>query len=197
MGQMDGKVAIVTGGACGIGAACARTSGARGRQGSRDRFGRRHRGGPCGRYPSGGRGCYLSASGRHRRRALAGGRRCGREAAQPRRHHGGQRRYRHQGADCRYDARRLAAAAGGESRGGVSFGQVCRAGNAARGRRLDSRHVVAGGLARRGGARRILCHQGRRAPAWPRPRPSSMRRTTFASTPYIPGLSTPTSGARW
>ena len=67
-------------------------------------------------------------------------------------------------------------------------GQVCRAGHAALGRRLHRHHVVAGGPARRGGARRLLCHQGRACGCSPRPRPSSTRRTTFASTPYIPGI---------
>jgi hypothetical protein len=96
--------------------------------------------------------------------AQARGRPRGRETSWLPRRHGSQRRHRHSLGHNRYGVHRLAPAAGGEPGRCVPLGEACRAGHAARGRRLHCHHVVAGRLARGGGACRPQRHQGRCAP---------------------------------
>ena len=132
MGQVEGKVAIVTGGACGIGAACARTLAREGAMVAVTDVDDGAGEGWSADISTRRRRCHLSASGRHRRGALAGGDRRGRAALPPARRDGGQCRHRHQGAHRRHDAGRLAPAASGEPRRRVPVGEACRAGHAAR-----------------------------------------------------------------
>ncbi len=65
MGQMHGKVAIVTGGACGIGAACARTLAREGAKVAVTDLDDANGETLVAEIRRVGRGCHLSASGRH------------------------------------------------------------------------------------------------------------------------------------
>ena len=158
MGQVDGKVALVTGGASGIGEACALTLGAKARVVITDIDDARQGAGGEDR-----RRRDLPEPGRGLRAALDRGRGRDREGLRPARRAGVQRRHRHRRLDLRDDAGRLAAPAGDQPRRRVPVGEALRAADAQGRRRLDHHDVVGRRPARRTRPRGLCRDQGRRA----------------------------------
>ena len=162
MGQVQNKVAIVTGGASGIGAECAvtlaregakmlvRTSMTRAVSWLWIRSAAPRLGG-------------LFASRRNPRRDLAGGDRSGRAAIWPAGRDGGKRLYRDHVSGCRDDPGRLAAPNRSEPRRRVPVRQVRGSGAAPRRRRLNHHHVIDGRSQRIARLGRLLRHKKRGA----------------------------------
>ena len=199
-GQVEGKIALVTGGASGIGAAIAELLAREGASVVATDIDELNGPEVVARIKKGGRRGDLSASGRNQRGALDRSRRRSREALWPAGCPGFQCRHRHRRAvDRRYDAGRLAAADRDQSRRRVPVGETLPAADAQDRRRFDHHDVVAGGPARR----------GRACPAIARPRAASgcsprrsrwnarLLATASASTRCIPASSTRRSGARF
>ena len=164
-GQVQGKVAIVTGGASGIGAACAELLAREGASVAVTDIDELRGPEVVARHQEGWRRGDIPPARRHQRTALDRGRGRGDEAPWPARRAGVERRHRHWGAvDHRDVAGRLAAADRGQSRWRIPFGEALSAGDAQDQRRLRDHDVITGGPARLSQSFRLLCDQGRRPP---------------------------------
>ena len=163
-GQVEGKVALVTGGASGIGEADRRAVRARRRDRHRHRY-RRAAGARSSPSASPRPAARRSSWSRTSPAKSAGSRSSPRsQALRPARYHGLQCRHRHcRALDRRHDARRLAQAERDQSRRRVPLGQALPAADAQARRRLDRHDVLARGPARRARAVGLFGDQGRRA----------------------------------
>ena len=192
MGQVDGKVAIVTGGASGIGAACAATLAREGAKvvvtdlddiGGRDLVDKIS--------GAGGEAIFLH-QGRQPRGELAGCDRSHRTAFRALERDGRQRRYRHLVQGCRDVAGRLAPTNRGEPRRRVPVGEVRRSCEVAAPSSLCLRLPVSG--ARQVwpaiAPRKEACGCSQKRWQWNAPRPM----TGSGSIRSIPGSSTRRSG---
>ena len=198
MGQVQDKIAIVTGGASGIGDACAETLAREGAKVVVTDIDEARGKAVVGRITkAGGKADYLQQDVRDEARWPDGDRR-DREALRPARHHGRQCRHRHHAADAD-----MTLADGSASRAINLDGVFLSVKHAIpamkqRRRRLDRDDVVGRGPARLAGARGLLGDQGRRAAVRQVGGDGvrAMQRQHPLSTRSIPASSPRRSGAR-